>query len=102
MKAAFLIATSLLAGCATSSVTYLPDGGEGHSIECSGTALSWAKCEQKAGEICKTAGYEVLSRTGDSQSTIGGGQFGVYGGTYQTRSMLVKCSHPGRQSQIAR
>jgi uncharacterized protein YceK len=45
--------------CATASRTYLPSGEEGYSVTCSGTALTWGNCYQKAGELCGSRGYDV-------------------------------------------
>jgi hypothetical protein len=91
-KSTALLVASLLTGCATSKTTYLPDGSVGHSIVCSGSALSWAQCEQKAGAICKSEGYTVISRDEDTGASISGTQFGLFGGTTHNRSMLVKCN----------
>ena len=43
-----LIAVLALAGCATSQPTYLNNGEQGLSIDCSGEANSWATCYEKA------------------------------------------------------
>lgn len=80
-----------LAGCVTAKDAYLPDGRLGHTINCSGTALTWDACFQRAGEICQAKGYDVVSQVGDSASTISGNQFGVYGGTVATRTLLIGC-----------
>jgi hypothetical protein len=93
MRRSILLSTAMFLGaCATSTVTYLPDGSRGYSIQCSGSAVSWAQCEQKAGSLCKSAGYEEISRREDSGASISGTQFGVFGGTTHNRSMLVKCN----------
>lgn len=93
MKRLFMYSAAIvLGGCATSTVTYLPDGSRGHSIQCSGSAVSWAQCEQKAGSLCKSAGYQVISRHEDSGATVSGTQYGIFGGTTHNRSMLVKCN----------
>ena len=92
MKLAIVIlVTSLLAGCATSSKTYTADGRVGHSINCSGTARNWGMCEQKAGELCGTRGYSILSRAGDSGfiATMGSGN--AFAGSTISRSMLISC-----------
>lgn len=67
IKTTFLIfAASLLAGCASSSQTYTPDGRVGYSLNCSGNVRTWGACEQKAGDICGARGYEILSKTSDN------------------------------------
>jgi hypothetical protein len=86
-----LLASLLLAGCATSSQTYAPDGSQAHSINCSGSALNWGMCYEKAGQICKEKGYEVVAGGTDSGSTIVANQNGLYGGSSHTRSIVIKC-----------
>jgi hypothetical protein len=54
-----------LAGCAVERPTYLADGRQGHSIDCSGAALNWGYCERKAGELCQARGYDVVSAIGE-------------------------------------
>lgn len=81
----------LLAGCASSKVTHMPDGSIGHSINCSGSALTWNGCYEKAGELCKERGYTVIAGGSDETAVVAGNQFGVYGSAAATRSMLVKC-----------
>ena len=81
----------LLGGCATSTQTYTSDGRVGYSIGCSGTALNWGICQEKAGELCGARGYEILSTTGDRGviATASGGNF--FAGTTISRSMLITC-----------
>jgi hypothetical protein len=81
----------LLAGCATSHETYTPSGQKGYTIDCSGAVQNWGVCQQKAGELCGSRGYAVLSTTGDQGTIVSGNEFGVYGGTVITRSMLIAC-----------
>jgi uncharacterized protein YceK len=57
-----LLITSVLSGCATASKTYTADGKEGYNITCSGSALNWGMCYEKAGNICGTKGYIVPGR----------------------------------------
>lgn len=88
-----LVATSVvgLAACATASQTYTPDGRPGYTIECSGQALNWGMCYQKAGELCGSKGYDILAQTGDQGATVAANQFGLYGGSVITRSMVIAC-----------
>jgi hypothetical protein len=81
----------LVAGCATTKTTHLPDGGVGHSINCSGGALTWGACYEKAGDICKERGYTVIAGGSDQVTSVGGSQYGFFGGSTMTRSMLIKC-----------
>ena len=78
---------ALLTSCANVSDTYGPDGSRAHSIDCSGAARTWSMCFEKAGEICTTRGYEVLTRTGDQGAVVSGS----FGSTVMTRGMVIKC-----------
>lgn len=82
---------SVLGGCATSKEVYTADGRKGFSLNCSGAALNWGMCYEKAGEICGERGYEVLEKSGDKGAMVSGNQFGMYGGTIINRSMIVQC-----------
>ena len=79
------------ASCATSRETYTADGRLGYSINCSGTALNWGNCLEKAGDICGERGYTVLEKSGDQGSVVTSGQLGLYGGSVMNRSMIVQC-----------
>lgn len=74
-RTAFL---ALLAGCATSSELYLPDGRQGYAVSCDGNLVwdevTWEACYKKASQICGDKGYEV-AQTGD-------------------REMLIACGNP--------
>lgn len=86
-----VIAALLVAGCATSKTTYLPSGAQGHSINCSGTALTWGNCYEKAGELCGAQGYEVIAGGSEQGSMVTANQGNVFGSTIMQRSMLIKC-----------
>ena len=91
-NAIFLIlAFATLGGCATASKTYTADGKEGYNIACSGSALNWGMCYEKAGNICGTKGYAVLEKSGDQGAIFSGNQYGLYGGSVINRSMIIKC-----------
>jgi hypothetical protein len=79
-----------MGGCATSSKTYTSDGKEGYSINCSGSALNWGMCYEKAGDICGSRGYEVLEKSGDKGAVFSGNMYGLYGGSVINRSMIIK------------
>jgi hypothetical protein len=81
----------LMAGCATSRETYTADGQKGHSINCSGNALTWGMCSEKAGELCGAKGYDVLERSGDQGAVASGSKSGFFAGTVTSRSMIVRC-----------
>lgn len=82
---------AFLSGCATASKTYTPDGSEGYSITCSGSALNWGNCYEKAGDICGARGYDVLARSGDQGAVVSGNQFGLYSGSVINRNILIRC-----------
>jgi hypothetical protein len=82
-----LAVVSALAGCAMASKTYTPDGRQGYMIDCSGTALTWGKCYEKAGDLCGSTGYEILTQTGDQGATVAG----IYGASVITRSLVIAC-----------
>ena len=81
----------LLSGCASSTKTYTADGRVGYSLNCSGTARNWGMCEQKAGDICGSRGYDILSTAGDNGviATAGNGNF--FASSTISRTMLVAC-----------
>jgi len=93
MKRAILILSivAFISGCATASKTYTSDGKEGYVINCSGSALNWGMCYEKAGKPCGTKGYEVLEKSGDTGAMVTVGQYGLYGGSVINRSIIIKC-----------
>lgn len=86
-----LLIIPILHGCATASKTYTADGKEGYNIVCSGSALNWGMCYEKAGNICGTKGYVVLEKSGDQGALISGNMYGLYGGSVINRNMIIKC-----------
>jgi hypothetical protein len=81
----------LLTGCATSTQTYAPDGGQAHSINCSGAALTWGMCYEKAGSICKERGYDVVGGGSDANGIVTANNGSAVGVRGSTRSMVIKC-----------
>lgn len=83
-KNLLLLPVFLLFGCATSSQTYLPDGRVGYSINCSGSGLNMGMCYEKAADICKTQGYDIIHQSEKNQGyIINGNAFSNgYGNTY--------------------
>lgn len=69
-KLVIIIGALLLNGCATSTETYLPDGRLGYSINCSGAALSMNLCYEKAADICKNKGYDIVGVNETNQGYI--------------------------------
>jgi hypothetical protein len=76
---------SALDGCAMASKTYTPDGRQGYVIDCWGTALTWGKCYEKAGDLCGSTGYEILAQTGDQGAMVAG----IYGASVMTRKLVI-------------
>ena len=60
----------LLASCVTVKDVYLPSGEKAHAIDCSGAVMTREMCQEKAGELCKDKGYEILSYTEEEQTTL--------------------------------
>ncbi len=89
-----------LAGCATSSDIYLPDGSKGLKINCDGAVQDFGACMQKAGEECGSRGYSIINQSGEAvpfsiasgQITSEAGAFQAQSGAVITRSLLVKCN----------
>lgn len=82
----------LISGCATATKTFTSDGKQGYSINCSGTALNWGMCSEKAGTLCGAKGYTVLEKSGDIGALLSGNQYGLYAGSVINRSMIIKCN----------
>lgn len=93
MKALLAIALAAAStGCATSSSTYTQDGRQGHSINCSGAALSWNLCYEKAGSICGSRGYDILARSGEnSGQSASATSRAVFVTPMVSRSMVIAC-----------
>jgi len=96
---ASLASVVVLSGCASASKTFGPDGREVHSINCSGLARTWGMCLEKAGEICGSKGYDVITSVGDRGSFVQGSSAGsaygyntqISGGSVITRNLMISC-----------
>ncbi|MGE8097070.1 hypothetical protein [Pseudomonas fluorescens] len=86
-----LIAVLALSGCATASKTYLNNGEQGLSIDCSGEANSWAKCYQMAEDSCAGTGYRIIGTGGTPATKESDKTLGVDVGNYKSRSVVVVC-----------
>lgn len=84
-------AGACLSGCATASKTFTADGKEGYNINCSGSAMNWGMCYERAGDLCGEKGFEILEKSGDSGSVATYGQYGFFAGSVHNRSMIIKC-----------
>lgn len=80
-----------LSGCATASNTYLANGEQGLSIDCSGEAGSWASCYEKADASCAGTGYRIVSTEGTPPPKESDKTLGVDVGNYKSRSVVVVC-----------
>jgi hypothetical protein len=88
---AALASAVVLSGCAVSHQTVMPDGRKGLSINCSGSAMSWNQCYEKAGDQCPN-GYDIISKDGDGGDAMAGGGNGLWAaGSANTRSLMVTC-----------
>ncbi len=96
MRWAFpILLTTALVGCATVKESYAPDGRKAYTLNCSGLARGWDKCFAAAGDICKSAGYDVLDRSDEpaSMASFGGNEknFGGSSASTNERSMVIAC-----------
>jgi hypothetical protein len=91
-----IIGISLLVfilGCgAVASKTYLPSGEEGYTISCSANYQTWGHCYQKAGNLCRNRGYDIIMKSDDDKGAeVYASQHALYGSTTNKRSMIIKC-----------
>ncbi len=82
---------SLLGACATASQTYGPDGKVAYTIDCSGAARTWAECQQKAGDICGSHGYRIVSVNGQTDPALVATMGTVMGMPVIFRTMEISC-----------
>ncbi len=85
----------LLAGCAASPVTTLPDGSVAYRVDCDGSARGMNLCFEKAGKSCGAAGYTIVDADG---RRISGSEIADYDMQTIVRSyasdsssILIKC-----------
>ena len=86
-----LLVLATLGGCATASSTYLADGKQGLSIDCSGEAMSWAKCYEKAEASCAGTGYTIIGTDGSPAVKERDKTLGVDVGNFNSRNIVVAC-----------
>lgn len=83
-----LLVSGLVAtGCATSKPAYMPDGRQGHVIDCSSEFLTWGQCYEKAGQLCKDKGYERVAEKADESVSASG----WYASSSNSRTLVVAC-----------
>lgn len=88
-----------VSGCTTSRTTYGPDGREAFSLNCSGIALTWGSCYEKAGSICGSNGYTVVSANGETGAVLTANPQSVFGSSVITRSLVVSCNAAPKASE---
>ena len=86
-----VIAVLGLTGCVTASNTYLNNGQQGLSIDCSGEAMSWSSCYEKADASCAGTGYNIVATNGTAQPKDSDKTLGVDVGNYTSRTVIVTC-----------
>lgn len=87
----FVFVVLLLNGCATSRTIVGQDGKPLHKISCDGAAQSIDACYEKAGELCASAGYDILSQDGSAQQHLFVGSGSFYAVPMVSRTVLVRC-----------
>ncbi len=91
-KALFICAFAVtLSGCATAEKTYLNNGQQGLTIDCSGEANSWATCYEKADASCAGTGYNIIGTDGTPSVPESDKTLGVDVGNFKGRSVVVVC-----------
>lgn len=83
-----------ICGCAVARKTYAPDGSEGYVLNCSGTASTWGRCYERAGDICGEKGYEVLEKISENLQSSSGNVVERHSATDINRNLIIKC-RPG-------
>lgn len=86
-----LFAVLALTGCASAEKTYLDNGEQGLTIDCSGEANSWATCYEKADASCAGTGYRIVGTDGTPSTQESEKTLGVDVGNYKNRSVVVVC-----------
>lgn len=87
-----LMCCAMLQGCAISKQITGPDGKAAHTIECSGWAMTWGACLEKAGELCGTNGYNLVFAHNESGQITNFGQFGMMSTPTMQRVMVIQCN----------
>jgi hypothetical protein len=80
-----------LAGCATAKPTYLKDGGKGLSIDCSGQAMNWQKCYDKAQASCDSGQYTIIGTDGAPAPRPDASLLDAQLGDFQNRTLTIQC-----------
>jgi hypothetical protein len=91
MRLFVLFLCAALTACASSSLTYAPDGRPAYTLNCSGLARTWGTCYKKAGNRCGSDGYDVLAGGDEGETVIGSARNGLFADSTISRSMLIAC-----------
>ncbi|MEZ2296487.1 hypothetical protein [Variovorax sp. RCC_210] len=92
MKTACLLVVAVaLGGCATSRTITGQDGKPVHKISCDGAVQSIDACYEKAGELCGSAGYDVLNQGGDATPFFFASGNSFSSGAVITRTVFARC-----------
>ncbi len=91
IKILSVLAVLSLTGCATAQNTYLKDGKQALSIDCSGEAMSWEACYEKADASCAGTGYDIVATDGTPLPREADKTLGVDVGNFKNRNVLVVC-----------
>lgn len=93
MKNILFISATLVAlgGCASAEKTYLHNGQQGLTIDCSGGANSWETCYEKADSSCAGTGYDIIGTDGTPSPKPSDKTLGADVGNYKSRSVVVVC-----------
>jgi hypothetical protein len=86
-----LILAITLSSCASSKQTFGPDGRPSYSLNCSGLARNWGMCLEKAGELCGTKGYDIVTANTDRGAIAQASTQQLFATSTISRSMLVSC-----------
>ena len=81
----------LIGGWVTAKQTYSSDGEIAYSLNCSGAANNWGKCNEKAGEICGSKGYDVLTKEGEQGGVASASSSNAFASSLHFRTMTVAC-----------
>lgn len=81
-----------IAGCATATEMYGPEGERLVSIDCSGAAMQMSACYEKAAEVCPR-GYRLVERSSETGPLMasGGAGYPFALSQAQYRSIIVEC-----------
>ncbi len=83
-------------GCAMHRKVYDAAGIPAYRINCSGTALTWGVCQQRASRLCGAEGYTITDQTHETGvMSLPDGKGGINQVAMTTRIMTVRCGNGG-------